>query len=185
MQFTYLAAFKVKAQKTQNNTLAIQEGLLNIEGIAMDASVNRNKWQIPKEDFDFFVETLQGKQLRIDHGESVMNVVGKVPEAKNLGDSVWFHAELGDPIVIQKVLRNYVTHVSVQVDSDNVVCSSCGKPTRTDKLLVHLCAGAWEIVHKPVVRELSIVASPAYDNTRFRPSGFGATVILKQNKHTR
>jgi hypothetical protein len=39
-------------------------------------------------------------------------------------------------------------------------------------MLVHLCSGAWEIVHKPKVRELSIVASPAYEKTEFHPVGF-------------
>lgn len=174
MQYSYIAS--VRVAKGQNNDMALQEGLLGIEGVAVDTSVNKNKWQVPKEDLDFFTSTLQGKQLRIDHGESVLNVVGKVPEARNLGESVWFRAELGDLIVIQKVLRNYVNHVSVQIDSDDVVCSQCGKPTRKDKLLVHLCIGAWEIVHKPVVRELSIVASPAYDSTTFKPASFGATL---------
>jgi hypothetical protein len=43
-------------------------------------------------------------------------------------------------------------------------------------MLVHLCPGAWEIVHKPKVRELSIVASPAYQNTQFHPVGFAAAM---------
>jgi len=43
-------------------------------------------------------------------------------------------------------------------------------------MLVHLCPGAWEIVHKPTVRELSIVASPAYKDTAFKPVGFFAAM---------
>ena len=43
-------------------------------------------------------------------------------------------------------------------------------------MLVHLCPGAWEIVHKPKVRELSIVASPAYKDTAFQPVGFFAAM---------
>jgi antitoxin component HigA of HigAB toxin-antitoxin module len=43
-------------------------------------------------------------------------------------------------------------------------------------MLVHLCPGAWEIVHKPKVRELSIVASPAYKTTEFHPVGFAAAM---------
>ena len=30
-----------------------------IEGQAMDTSVNKNRWQIPSEDLDFFVETVR------------------------------------------------------------------------------------------------------------------------------
>ena len=44
------------------------------------------------------------------------------------------------------------------------------------KELIHLCPGAWEIVHKPMVRELSIVASPAYKTTEFKPLTGWATL---------
>ena len=39
-----------------------------------------------------------------------------------------------------------------------------------------MCLEAWEIVHKPKVRELSIVASPAYEKTAFAPVGFAAAM---------
>jgi hypothetical protein len=47
-------------------------------------------------------------------------------------------------------------------------------------MLIHLCPGAWEIVHKPKVRELSIVASPAYQTTEFKPVGFAAAMNESQ-----
>jgi polyhydroxyalkanoate synthesis regulator phasin len=103
-------------------------------------------------------------------------VIGRVPEAKRVGDTVWFRAEVGEEKLIEKILRNYVTHVSIQVDSDDVECSKCKRQTRKEGILFHLCSGAWEIVHKPRVRELSIVASPAYKNTVFQPAGFGAAM---------
>jgi chromosome segregation ATPase len=49
-------------------------------------------------------------------------------------------------------------------------------------MLIHLCPGAWEIVHKPTVRELSIVASPAYKTTEFQPVGFYAAMNEDQWK---
>jgi uncharacterized coiled-coil protein SlyX len=162
--------------------MAIKERLLPIEGTAIDTSVNANKWQVPPEDLDFFVTTLQGTQLRIDHAESAMAVIGKVPEGKKVGDAVKFRAEIGDLPIIEKVLRGYLTHVSVQVDSDDVECSRCKEQTRKEGLLVHLCPGAWEIVHKPRVRELSIVASPAYKNTEFKPLGFASAMNEGQEK---
>lgn len=169
-----------KALVGQDAQMAIKENLINIEGVAIDASVNSNKWQVPEEDLDFFAQSLQGAQMRIDHAESAMAVIGKVPEARRNGQAVWFRGEIGDATIIQKVLRGYLTHVSVQVDSDNVECSKCHAPSRKEGMLVHLCPGAWEIVHKPKVRELSIVASPAYKNTEFKPVGFAAAMDRSQ-----
>lgn len=179
MELKYYVPFK--AQIGQDAQLAVKENLINIEGTAIDSSVNSNKWQVPAEDLDFFVQTLIGAQMRIDHAESAMAVIGKVPEAKRLGDTAWFRAEIGEASIIQKVLRGYLTHVSVQVDSDNVECSKCHKPSRNEGMLVHLCPGAWEVVHKPKVRELSIVASPAYKHTEFKPVGFAAAMNESQS----
>jgi hypothetical protein len=174
MQLRYFVPFK--AQEGVSAEYALKEKLINIEGVAIDSSVNANKWQVPDEDLDFFVSTLINAQMRIDHAESAMAVIGKVPEGKRIGNTAWFRAEIGDLAIIEKVLRGYLTHVSVQVDSDDVECSKCKKPTRKEGMLVHLCPGAWEIVHKPKVRELSIVASPAYQNTQFHPVGFAAAM---------
>jgi hypothetical protein len=174
VQLQYFVPFK--AQEGVSAEFALKEKLLNIEGIAIDSSVNANKWQIPDEDLDFFTQSLLGAQLRVDHAESALMVVGKVPEAKRIGNTVWFRAEVGEEKLIEKILRNYVNTVSAQVDSDDVECSKCKKPTRKEGMLVHLCPGAWEIVHKPKVRELSIVASPAYKNTEFKPVGFYAAM---------
>jgi hypothetical protein len=177
LELKYYVPFRALGE---DRGLAVRESLLNIEGEAIDTSVNTNKWQVPREDLDYFITSLQGAQLRIDHAESAMAVIGKVPEAKRVGDTAKFRAEIGDLSIIQKVLRGYLTHVSVQVDSDDVECSACGKQTRTNGLLTHLCPGAWEKVHKPKVRELSIVASPAYKNTDFKPVGFAAAMSESQ-----
>ena len=42
-----------------------------IEGQAIDSSVNKNRWQVPDEDLDYFASTLREAQVRINHGESV------------------------------------------------------------------------------------------------------------------
>jgi len=178
VQLHYFVPFK--AQEGVSAELALKEKLVNIEGVAIDTSVNANKWQIPAEDLDFVAESLTGAQLRVDHAESALMVVGRVPEAKRIGDTVWFRAEVGEEKLIEKILRNYITHVSIQVDSDDVECSKCKRPTRKEGMLVHLCPDAWEIVHKPKVRELSIVASPAYKNTEFKPVGFAAAMNTSQ-----
>lgn len=178
MQLRYYVPFKAQGGVSAED--ALKTKLLNIEGVAVDASVNANKWQVPSEDLDFVVESLRGAQLRVDHAESALMVVGKVGEAKREGDRILFRAEVGEEKLIEKILRNYVTHVSIQVDSDDVECSKCKRPSRKEGMLVHLCPGAWEIVHKPKVRELSIVASPAYQTTEFSPVGFNAAMNADQ-----
>lgn len=174
MQLRYFVPFK--AQEGVSAEYTLKEKLVNIEGVAIDTSVNANKWQVPAEDLDFIVESLASAQLRVDHAESALMVVGKVAEAKRDDDRVLFRAEVGEEKLIEKILRGYVNHVSIQVDSDDVECSKCKRPTRKEGMLVHLCPGAWEIVHKPKVRELSIVASPAYQTTDFKPVGFAAAM---------
>ncbi len=178
MQLHYFVPFK--AADGQNLESAMKNKLLNIDGVAIDTSVNSNKWQVPEEDLDFLLTTLRGAQLRANHAEDVYQVIGKVPDAARVGQEVLFKGEVGDERLFDKILRGYVTHVSIQVDSDDVECSKCKKPTRKDAMLVHLCPGAWEIVHKPRVRELSIVASPAYKNTSFKPAGFSSAMAVSQ-----
>jgi hypothetical protein len=180
VQLHYFVPFK--AQEGVSEALALKEKLINIEGIAVDTSVNANKWQVSEKDLDVFTQSLLGVQLRMDHAESVLMVVGKVSAAKRNGTQVFFTAEVGDEKLIEKILRKYVDHVSVQVDSDDVECSMCKKQTRSEGMLIHLCPGAWEIVHKPKVRELSVVASPAYQNTAFKPVGFGAAMDQNQSE---
>jgi hypothetical protein len=178
MQLRYFVPFK--AQEGLSADVALQEKLVNIEGIAIDASVNANKWQVPEQDLQFVADGLQGAQLRVDHAESALMVVGKVTAANRDGQRVMFRAEVGEERLIEKILRGYVSHVSIQVDSDEVECSKCHKPTRQDGMLVHLCPDAWEIIHKPKVRELSVVASPAYKDTAFVPVGFAAAMDKSQ-----
>ena len=174
MHLQYFVPFK--AQEGINAQFALKEKLINIEGIGIDSSVNSNKWQIESDDLDYVASSLLGAQLRIDHTESALAVIGKVTKAVRDGDRVLFSAEVGDEKIIEKILRSYVTHVSIQVESDDVECSKCKRPTRKEGMLVHLCPGAWEIIHKPKVRELSIVASPAYKDTAFQPVGFFAAM---------
>jgi predicted nucleic acid-binding Zn-ribbon protein len=177
MQLRYYVPFKaVQSADQKEAQFPIKEQLVVIEGVAIDTSVNKNKWQVPREDLEYIVETLKGAQLRVDHAESALMVVGKVVDASLDGDRVLFRAEVGDERLIDKIIRGYVTHVSIQVDSDEVECSKCKRPTRKEGRLVHLCPGAWEVVRKPKVRELSIVASPAYENTSFQPLGFYAAM---------
>jgi hypothetical protein len=155
-----------------------------IEGQAIDSSVNKNRWQVPDEDLDYFCLSLQNAQLRINHGDSVETVKGLVTKAKRVGDSVFFEAEVsGDPVLLTQIEKKYLRMVSPKVVSDDIVCSQChGKTRDANMTMIHLCAGAWEIVHKPRCLELSIVAEGAYENNTFRLKGFAAAMDESQRQ---
>jgi hypothetical protein len=155
-----------------------------IEGQAIDSSVNKNRWQVPDEDLDYFASTLKDAQVRINHGEKVEAIKGLVTKTKRLGDIVFFEAEVsGDPVLLTQIEKKYLRMVSPKVVSDNIVCSLCQSKTRDANMaMVHLCAGAWEIVHKPRCIELSIVAEGAYENNLFHLKGFAAAMDESQRK---
>ena len=155
-----------------------------IEGQAIDSSINLNRWQVPNEDLDYFVSTLQKANVRINHGESTEDIKGKVTKASRVGSKVLFEAEVsGDPVLLTQIERQYLCMVSPKVVSDDIVCSLCqGKTRDANMVMVHLCAGAWEIVHKPRCVELSIVAEGAYENNLFHLKGFAAAMDESQRK---
>ncbi len=155
-----------------------------IEGQAMDTSVNKNRWQIPSEDLDFFVDTVNKAGLRINHGLTTESVKGAVTKAWRVGDQVFFQAEVsGDPVLLTQIEKKYLRMVSPKVVSDNIVCSLCSGKTRdADMIMIHLCAGAWEIVHQPRCVELSIVAEGAYQNNTFHLKGFAAAMDESQRQ---
>ena len=155
-----------------------------IEGQAMDTSVNKNRWQIPSEDLDFFVETVNKAGLRINHGLTTESVKGAVTKAWRVGDQVFFQAEVsGDPVLPTQIEKKYLRMVSPKVVSDNIVCSLCSGKTRDgNMMMIHLCSGAWEIVHQPRCLELSIVPEGAYENNVFRLKGFAAAMDEMQRR---
>jgi hypothetical protein len=155
-----------------------------IEGQAIDTSVNKNRWQVPSEDLDFFCETLKTATIRINHGDSTESVKGLVNKAKHIGEKVFFEAEVSsDPVLLTQIEKKYLRMVSPRVVSDNVVCSLCrGKTRDADMRVIHLCAGAWEIMHQPRCVELSIVADAAYENNIFHFKGFAAAMDESQRQ---
>jgi hypothetical protein len=123
-------------------------------------------------------------QLRINHGIDVTDVKGLVKKSWRDGSRVLFEAEVSsDPVLLTQIEKKYLTMVSPKVVSDEIVCSLCSGRTRDDNMvMVHLCAGAYEIVHKPQCVELSIVAEGAYPNNTFHPKGFAAAMDDSQRK---
>jgi len=86
-------------------------------------------------------------------------------------------------VLLTQIEKKYLRMVSPRVVSENIVCSLCQGKTRDDNMMmVHLCAGAWEIVHQPRVLELSIVAEGAYPNNLFHLKGFAAAMDESQRR---
>lgn len=139
---------------------------------------------MPSEDIDYFASTLKNSQLRINHGTNVEDVKGIVKTVNRVGDTVLFSAEVsGDPVLLTQIEKKYLNMVSPKVVSDEIVCSKCGEKTRNETLgMIHLCSGAYEVVHKPQCVELSIVAVGAYKNNIFRPKGFAAAMNEAQQR---
>ena len=63
------------------------------------------------------VKELKDTELHIDTGDMKLSI---------------FKGEVGDERLFDKILRGYVSHVSIQIDSDEIECSKCKKPTRKD-----------------------------------------------------
>ncbi len=157
---------------------------LMIEGYAVDSSLNSNGWLIPPESLDMITESLRGSQLRIDHDPSILCIVGKVDDARREGNRVWFRGRVSDPAVKDKILKNYVDSVSIQIDATDTQCSKCGMQTRKNGVMTHLCEDAFEIVKNPKCRELSIVSSPAYKDTKFQiAAGFASAMDESQKSY--
>ncbi len=166
--------------------------ILLIEGMALDDTVNENKWQVPEEEMPYFVAVSQNAQIRVDHGDRVEDVKGVInilrePQPTIDGRiTVQFEGEvIGDEEFLTKIEREYVNSVSPRVLGE-AHCSSCGSRSRNDNMnLVHICHGAWEVMRKPKLIELSIVSRGAYEHAKFRPIGFAAAMNANQQDQIR
>ena len=156
---------------------------LIINGVLIDSTVNKNGWQILEEDLEDIASQSVGVQLRVDHSDDVRDVKGKILNTEvdqphdedkaewdpaNENVHIHFTAELvtTDIDILVPVKHGYVDHVSIGADAENVFCSECGKPTRPIK--VCRCTGH-EILKGIIVKEYSIVTTPAYDSAVFVP----------------
>lgn len=161
--------------------------VLIIEGIAIDDTVNQNMWQVPQEELPFFVTNAQNVQIRVDHGDKVEDIKGivnflRMPQLAQDGRvEVPFKGEVsGDMELLNKIEKEYVNSVSPRVVGE-AFCSSCGRNSRDENMnLIHICRGAWEIMRKPQLVELSIVSKGAYEHTKFKPVGFAAAFNANQ-----
>ncbi len=159
---------------------------LRIRGVAVDSSVNRNNWKISNTLLEKIVEDLKKTTIRVNHGDSVTDVIGRILEASLEGDKVVFEGEIigSDPTtaaVKEKIMNGLLDSVSIGMDGFKVVCSICGKETRAGNSKIHDPAEhdtpGHEIILDGAVRELSVVLDPAYKNTKINISNSFASAM--------
>ena len=166
--------------------------VLLIQGTAIDDTVNENSWQVPAEELPYFVASGQNAQIRVDHGDRVEDIKGVInilhlPQTSADGRIVVpFEGEVsGDEELLAKIEREYVNSVSPRILGE-AYCSLCGSRSRDDQMnLVHICRGAWEIMRRPRLVELSIVSIGAYEHAKFKPVGFAAAMKVDQQQAIR
>ncbi len=136
--------------------------------------IGKNGWGVPDDELHNFSKTFPGAQLRADHGRSVYDIVGKVNAGLSNNGAVKFVAELGDKNLSDKVRNGYISHVSICATADKVVCSACGKETRPKRTCA--CEDSHELIRGLKLKELSLVAEPAFDSAKIAPMSFSAAV---------
>lgn len=153
--------------------------VIEIRGTALDLSVNRNGWRVSPEAMREIATTLKGKQLRVDHDALVGKVTGIVKDTFLESDKVGFVAELAsaNPDIFVPVLRGYVNAVSIGIDPKKIVCDECGEQLKS--LLARCHPKADMEVKSASARELSLVAAPAYADTRFIPTSLFQAMEIK------
>ena len=172
------ARFNASSSNTDDDIQTIM-----LRGVLIDSTINSNGWQIEEEDLADIARQSVGAQLRLDHSPDVRRVKGKILEAEidnphsedrgphdpaNENVHIHFKAEVvtDDPALIIPITRGYVNKVSIGADAKTVYCSTCGKPTRPKKICN---CKSHEILKDIIVREYSIVTTPAYESAVFTP----------------
>lgn len=163
-----------------------------LKGILIDESENKNRWMVSKDDFGTLAKDFVGKQIRVDHGDKVSDVVGIITSTEvdaphdqlnenwdppNQFSHIHFAAEISttDQSIIIPIRQGFVDHVSPTIDARALFCSKCGQNMVDKNMQSCNCKDTSILIKDMEARELSIVASPAYKNTSFVTYGFAAS----------
>ncbi len=152
---------------------------ISISGMAIDDSVNANEWALDKKEMASVAEQLIGKQLTINHDTNVESVIGKIITAKANEKDVEFSAEIisENSNVLIPIISGMVDSVSIEADAESS-CSLCGK-AYISGMKPCKCAKEHQVIKNVKVERLSVVANPAYANTKFIPISFAAAIDEK------
>lgn len=164
-----------------------------IKGILVDSSTNKNNWKVEPEDFQKIATDFVNIQLRMNHGEKVSDVLGRVlstevdqghKEAKNEWDisnelpHIHFCAEVAtkDNDIIVPLKLGFVDSVSPAIDALEIYCSTCKKRMVDKNIKTCGCKDSGVLLKNMSARELSLVVSPAYEKTVAKVYSFAAAV---------
>jgi predicted RNA-binding Zn-ribbon protein involved in translation (DUF1610 family) len=165
--------------------------ILNLGGMAIDTSQNRNKWRVPFSDLQEVAAQLKGSPLMKDHDiDHVDSIIGKVEDAwveedGQGGGKVMWKGECVDEGLIQKILLGYVKHNSIQIAVPQAYCDNCisklGKKEEEAtldnlELPCPRCGSLEMVARHPQTLEQSLVAIPAYEKADITPFGFKAAL---------
>ena len=139
-----------------------------------DLEISKNGWGIEDSELEKFYNQFHSAQLRKNHGNTVDDIIGKVHVGKKEGGAVKFEAEVGDPAIADKISRGYIDSVSIRATAKEVVCSACGKSARPIKACK--CVDSHELIRGLKLKELSVVAEPAFESAKIIPLSFSAAV---------
>lgn len=135
-----------------------------ITGPLFDDQVNANSWGIHPSDWDNVMRQLNSGQvsLRVNHGDLVEDIVGKVNSARRIGNAVFVTTEILDADVFRKLEAGYLkgSGFSIRGRANTQLCARCGKVMTEGKCEEHgKCAS---YVKNLKVSEISLVLKPAY-----------------------
>ncbi len=181
----------------------VNEGITRmlIKGVILDSSLNKNNWMVEEEDFKQLAADFVGKGLRMNHGEKISDVLGRVisteidqghAEAKsewdvgNILPHVHYVAEVAtkDDSIIVPLKMHFIDMCSPQVDAHQLLCSACRTPMISKTQKNCDCSEGGLLLKGLEARELSLVASPAFDKTTAVVYSFAAAVDRTLNSST-
>jgi hypothetical protein len=197
-QFMSIPAYRIPY--TAEPKFQSESAPLVIKAIVLEEGHNVNNWRVLPDEFEKVAEQYKaGRQLRVNHGKDVQDVIGKSfdgrvikgkdialylgkemegidPEGKYVAAE--FEASPQNPQVRANILSGYVVSGSIGLDAE-AFCEECDKPLKTDKEgnMERSCRhfDAPVKLRNVEVKEYSYVAEPAFEHTKAFPS-FSAAV---------
>ena len=153
----------------------VESNSLKIKGVLVDTSVCSNNFAVDENEFPKLITQIPGTQLRIDHGKSVRDIIGALTKSEYDKEKklVTFEAEVDEPDIQRKILKNRVRFVSIGATAD-AFCSKCHKSTKPFRSCK--CEGSFDLIKNIQLKEVSIISEPAYKTTEFSPVGFVASL---------
>jgi len=178
-------------------------GIITVKAIILEEGLNSNKWRVPREEFQSISDQYkEGRQLRLDHGKDVVNVIGRSTNSTVLKGSqvedylgvevpgiiddqmyigAEFEANPKEPQVRTNILAHYVDAGSIGLDAD-LFCEEDDVPATIEgdewvKPCGHDESGF--LLRNVQAAEYSYVTEPAFSHTIFSYPSFAASVSSK------